>query len=111
MYEEELYRIGKTDGTRRNARGHFFSIAASCGKYLLSGTATGDVTIGALFPIREAPDAKNAQTRTCGVIREQYGIHRVEAAFQTLDEINNNPRLLPNITLGIEIRDSCWSVQ
>lgn len=73
-----------------------------------TGTAPGDVTIGALFPVREAPDAKNAQTRTCGVIREQYGIHRVEAAFQTLDEINNNPHLLPNITLGIEIRDSCW---
>lgn len=41
-------------------------------------------------------------------IREQYGIQRVEAAFLAVDEINNNSRLLPNITLGIEVRDSCW---
>ena len=64
--------------------------------------------IGALFSIREQPTQRAAQTRTCGEVREQYGIHRVEAAFQTINAINKNPDILPNITLGIEIRDSCW---
>lgn len=68
----------------------------------------GDIMIGALFSVHHAPGQKQAQTRTCGDIREQYGLQRVEASFQTIDEINKNKTLLPNITLGIEIRDSCW---
>lgn len=68
----------------------------------------GDLVIGALFPVHVTPGPKQAQTRTCGEVREQYGIHRVEAAFQTIDTINKDERILPNITLGIEIRDSCW---
>lgn len=68
----------------------------------------GDIMIGALFSVHHAPGQKQAQTRTCGEIREQYGLQRVEASFQTIDEINRNTTLLPNITLGIEIRDSCW---
>lgn len=68
----------------------------------------GDIMIGALFSVHHAPGQKQAQTRTCGDIREQYGLQRVEASFQTIDEINRNSSLLPNITLGIEIRDSCW---
>lgn len=68
----------------------------------------GDIMIGALFSVHHAPSQKQAQTRTCGEIREQYGLQRVEASFQTIDEINRNKTLLPNITLGIEIRDSCW---
>ncbi|KFM78657.1 Metabotropic glutamate receptor 1, partial [Stegodyphus mimosarum] len=68
----------------------------------------GDIMIGALFSVHHAPGQKQAQSRTCGDIREQYGLQRVEASFQTVDEINRNETLLPNITLGIEIRDSCW---
>lgn len=71
-------------------------------------TIPGDLVIGALFPVHHAPSAKQAQYRACGEIREQYGIQRVEAAFQTIDTINADDTILPNITLGIEIRDSCW---
>lgn len=46
--------------------------------------------------------------RKCGAVREQYGIQRVEAMMHTLDRINADPNILPNITLGCEIRDSCW---
>lgn len=46
--------------------------------------------------------------RKCGAVREQYGIQRVEAMMYTLDRINADPYILPNITLGCEIRDSCW---
>lgn len=68
----------------------------------------GDFIIGALFPVHQSPDAKNAQTRTCGEVREHYGIQRVEASLQIIDDINRSDTLLPNVTLGIEIRDSCW---
>lgn len=68
----------------------------------------GDLVLGILVPVHERPSPNQAQTRTCGAVREQYGIQRVEAAFRTIDSINNDPKILPNITLGIEIRDSCW---
>lgn len=68
----------------------------------------GDVIIGALFSVHHQPSAENVAERTCGEVREQYGIQRVEAMFHTLDRINADPNLLPNVTLGCEIRDSCW---
>lgn len=42
--------------------------------------------------------------RKCGAVREQYGIQRVEAMMHTLDRINADPMILPNISLGCEIR-------
>ncbi|XP_077094906.1 metabotropic glutamate receptor 1b isoform X1 [Siphateles boraxobius] len=68
----------------------------------------GDIIIGALFSVHHQPAAEKVSERKCGEIREQYGIQRVEAMFHTLDRINADPNLLPNITLGCEIRDSCW---
>ncbi|XP_010901775.2 metabotropic glutamate receptor 1 isoform X2 [Esox lucius] len=68
----------------------------------------GDVIIGALFSVHHQPSAEKVADRKCGEVREQYGIQRVEAMFHTLDRINADPFLLPNISLGCEIRDSCW---
>ncbi|CAG5866721.1 unnamed protein product [Menidia menidia] len=68
----------------------------------------GDVIIGALFSVHHQPSAEKVAERKCGEVREQYGIQRVEAMFHALDRINSDPNLLPNITLGCEIRDSCW---
>ncbi|XP_061818850.1 glutamate receptor, metabotropic 5a [Nerophis lumbriciformis] len=68
----------------------------------------GDVIIGALFSVHHQPPADKVHERKCGAVREQYGIQRVEAMMHTLDRINADPSILPNITLGCEIRDSCW---
>uniref|UniRef100_A0A6Q2Y9F2 Metabotropic glutamate receptor 1 n=1 Tax=Esox lucius TaxID=8010 RepID=A0A6Q2Y9F2_ESOLU len=68
----------------------------------------GDIIIGALFSVHHQPPADKVHERKCGAVREQYGIQRVEAMMHTLDLINSDPNLLPNITLGCEIRDSCW---
>lgn len=68
----------------------------------------GDITIGALFSVHHQPPADKVHERKCGAVREQYGIQRVEAMMHTLDRINADPYILPNITLGCEIRDSCW---
>uniref|UniRef100_A0A667ZZZ0 Metabotropic glutamate receptor 5 n=1 Tax=Myripristis murdjan TaxID=586833 RepID=A0A667ZZZ0_9TELE len=68
----------------------------------------GDIIIGALFSVHHQPPADKVHERKCGSVREQYGIQRVEAMMHTLDRINSDPHILPNITLGCEIRDSCW---
>ncbi|XP_026871324.2 metabotropic glutamate receptor 1 isoform X1 [Electrophorus electricus] len=68
----------------------------------------GDVIIGALFSVHHQPSAERVAERKCGDVREQYGIQRVEAMFHTLDRINSDLELLPNVSLGCEIRDSCW---
>lgn len=49
-------------------------------------------------------DLSQVHERKCGAVREQYGIQRVEAMMHTLDRINADPNILPNISLGCEIR-------
>ncbi|KAM4846359.1 metabotropic glutamate receptor 5 [Thomomys bottae] len=68
----------------------------------------GDIIIGALFSVHHQPTVDKVHERKCGAVREQYGIQRVEAMLHTLERINSDPTLLPNVTLGCEIRDSCW---
>lgn len=73
-----------------------------------SARRDGDIILGALFPVHRPPYDKSRYTRSCGEIWEQYGIHRTEMFFLALEDINSNPKILPNITLGWDIRDSCW---
>ncbi|EHA97538.1 Metabotropic glutamate receptor 7 [Heterocephalus glaber] len=63
----------------------------------------GDVTLGGLFPVH----AKGPTGVPCGDIKRENGIHRLEAMLYALDQINSDPNLLPNVTLGARILDTC----
>ncbi|KAM3869232.1 glutamate receptor, metabotropic 5a [Diretmus argenteus] len=83
-------------------------VAAQTNERRVLAHIPGDIIIGALFSVHHQPPADKVHERKCGAIREQYGIQRVEAMMHTLDRINADTSILPNITLGCEIRDSCW---
>uniref|UniRef100_A0A8D0DFV5 Glutamate metabotropic receptor 4 n=1 Tax=Salvator merianae TaxID=96440 RepID=A0A8D0DFV5_SALMN len=63
----------------------------------------GDVTLGGLFPVH----GRGSEGKACGELKKEKGIHRLEAMLFALDRINNDPDLLPNITLGARILDTC----
>ncbi|KTF88148.1 hypothetical protein cypCar_00003113 [Cyprinus carpio] len=63
----------------------------------------GDVTLGGLFPVH----SRGPAGVPCGEIKKEKGIHRMEAMLYALDQINSDPDLLPNITLGARILDTC----
>ncbi|CAM9279698.1 unnamed protein product, partial [Lampetra planeri] len=43
----------------------------------------------------------------CGELKKEKGIHRLEAMLFAIDLINKDPDLLPNVTLGARILDTC----
>uniref|UniRef100_A0A9J7ZN11 Glutamate receptor, metabotropic 6a n=2 Tax=Cyprinus carpio TaxID=7962 RepID=A0A9J7ZN11_CYPCA len=63
----------------------------------------GDITLGGLFPVH----SRGPAGVPCGEIKKEKGIHRMEAMLYALDQINSDPELLPNITLGARILDTC----
>lgn len=63
----------------------------------------GDITLGGLFPVH----GRGAEGKACGELKKEKGIHRLEAMLFALDRINSDPDLLPNITLGARILDTC----
>lgn len=63
----------------------------------------GDLTLGGLFPVH----ARGLPGEPCGDIKKENGIHRLEAMLYALDQINSDDELLPNITLGARILDTC----
>ena len=66
----------------------------------------GDVILGGLFPVHsKSKFTENA----CGEIDPQPGFQYLAAMLFALQQINNNTKLLPNITLGAKIYDSCRS--
>lgn len=63
----------------------------------------GDITLGGLFLLHyTTEDGK------CGAFFP-IGLGHVEAMIFAIDKVNSNPDLLPNITLGYDIRDYCES--
>lgn len=67
----------------------------------------GDIILGGIFPMHEHnPDEPDYP---CGAVKEEKGIQRVEAMMFAIDSINNDETLLPNVTLGALIIDSCSS--
>lgn len=63
----------------------------------------GDITLGGLFPVH----SRGPAGVPCGDVKREKGIHRLEAMLYALDQINSDPDLLPNITLGARILDTC----
>ncbi|KAG7265687.1 hypothetical protein CRUP_014619 [Coryphaenoides rupestris] len=63
----------------------------------------GDISLGGLFPVH----ARGHDGKACGELKKEKGIHRLEAMLFALDRINNDHELLPNITLGARILDTC----
>lgn len=68
----------------------------------------GDIILGGIFPMHE--HNINNPEYPCGDVKEEKGIQRLEAMMYALDMINkNHTDLLPNITLGSLVIDSCSS--
>ncbi|XP_070823707.1 metabotropic glutamate receptor 7-like [Chaetodon trifascialis] len=63
----------------------------------------GHLTLGGLFPVH----ARGADGTPCGDLKKENGIQRLEAMMYALDQINQDEQLLPNITLGARVLDTC----
>ena len=66
----------------------------------------GDVILAGLFNVHKLQGASEGQ---CGEI-DNHGVGRAEAMIFAIEKINNDSKLLPNISLGYDIRDYCENV-
>lgn len=62
----------------------------------------GDIILGGLFPVHE-----KGERTACGPQIYHRGVQRLEAMMFAVDEINRNANILPNISLGVHILDTC----
>lgn len=65
-------------------------------------TVPGDIILGGLFPVHEKGDRT-----ACGRQIYHRGVQRLEAMMFAIDRINKNTDILPNISLGVHILDTC----
>ena len=66
-----------------------------------------DFVLGGLFPVHDS--ASESGGGRCGDVRVERGLERMEAMLFALDRINDDTDLLPGLTLGYDIRDTCNS--
>lgn len=76
----------------------------------------GDFIIGGLSPVHfsptEAEEQQNPNSFTCQGLLNTRGFEAVEAMLFTMDMLNEGPLkdiVLPNITIGMDIKDTCGS--
>uniref|UniRef100_A0A673C589 Glutamate receptor, metabotropic 8a n=1 Tax=Sphaeramia orbicularis TaxID=375764 RepID=A0A673C589_9TELE len=81
----------------------FVTCFCLCLTYAHSIRLDGDIILGGLFPVHSRGD----RGTPCGELKKEKGIHRLEAMMFAIDLINKDPELLPNITLGARILDTC----
>ena len=62
----------------------------------------GNVTLGGLFPLHFP-----GETGPCSVFNSLRAIQEIEAMLFSIDQINANETLLPNVTLGVKAFDTC----
>ena len=62
----------------------------------------GDLVLGGLMMVHERED-----TNTCGPVMPQGGIQALETMLYTLDELNKEPKMIPNVVIGAHILDDC----
>ena len=66
----------------------------------------GDVMLGGLFSIHQSQGTSEDK---CGEITKE--VTNAQAMIFAIDKINNDSNLLPNISLGYDIRDYCESIE
>uniref|UniRef100_W5KZK6 Extracellular calcium-sensing receptor n=1 Tax=Astyanax mexicanus TaxID=7994 RepID=W5KZK6_ASTMX len=81
----------------------------------LRAQKTGDILLGGLFPIHFGVASKDqdlaARPESTECVRYNFrGFRWLQAMIFAIEEINNSSSLLPNITLGYRIFDTCNTV-
>ena len=66
----------------------------------------GDIILGGLFPVHRRSDTTE---NACGKIDPSPGYQYLASMLFALEEINNDPAILPGIKLGAKIYDTCRS--
>ena len=80
-------------------------------KYRTGLITPGDVVIGGLIPVHFSPNfAPHPGNSSCRGDFHLRGYKGVEAMLYAVELINNDTALLPNVTLGVDIKDTCGSV-
>jgi len=78
------------------------SLVQSRAAYSEAVLIPGDIVLGGLFPVHE----KGGGT-ACGPSIYHRGVQRLEAMMFAVDQINRDTAILPGVSLGVHILDTC----